>query len=32
MVQEIHSELDFDYKAYTAEYLETYRRALAAAR
>ena len=29
MVQEIHSQLDFDYKAYTAEYLETYRRALA---
>jgi hypothetical protein len=29
MVQEIHSQLDFDYKAYTAEYLETYRAALA---
>lgn len=29
MVQEIHSQLDFDYKAYTAEYLDTYRRALA---
>ena len=29
MVQEIHSRLDFDYKAYTAEYLDTYRRALA---
>jgi thiamine kinase-like enzyme len=32
MVQEIHSELDFDYKAYTADYLETYARALAATR
>jgi thiamine kinase-like enzyme len=32
MVQEIHSQLDFDYKAYTAEYLDTYRQALAAAR
>jgi thiamine kinase-like enzyme len=32
MVQEIHSELDFDYKAYTAAYLDTYRQALAAAR
>jgi thiamine kinase-like enzyme len=32
MVQEIHSQLDFDYKAYTAEYLDTYRRAVAAAR
>jgi thiamine kinase-like enzyme len=32
MVQEIHSELDFDYRAYTAEYLETYRAALAATR
>jgi thiamine kinase-like enzyme len=30
MVQEIHSQLDFDYKAYTADYLETYRKALAA--
>lgn len=29
MVQEIHSELDFDYAAYTAEYLATYRAALA---
>jgi thiamine kinase-like enzyme len=32
MVQEIHSELDFDYRAYTAAYLETYRQALAIAR
>lgn len=32
MVQEIHSKLDFDYKTYTAEYLDTYRRALAATR
>jgi thiamine kinase-like enzyme len=32
MVQEIHSQLDFDYKAYTAEYLDTYRQALAATR
>jgi thiamine kinase-like enzyme len=32
MVQEIHSDLDFDYQAYTAEYLETYRAALAATR
>ena len=32
MVQEIHSELDFDYAAYTAEYLATYRAALAAFR
>jgi thiamine kinase-like enzyme len=32
MVQEIHSELDFDYRAYTAAYLDTYREALAAAR
>ncbi|MBL9051592.1 MAG: phosphotransferase family protein [Tabrizicola sp.] len=32
MVQEIHSELDFDYAAYTADYLATYREALAAAR
>lgn len=32
MVQEIHSQLDFDYKAYTAEYLETYRTALDATR
>lgn len=31
MVQEIHSKLDFDYKAYTAEYLDTYRQAVAAA-
>ena len=31
MVQEIHSDLDFDYRAYTAAYLETYRAALAAA-
>jgi thiamine kinase-like enzyme len=30
MVQEIHSQLDFDYKTYTAEYLDTYRRALSA--
>ena len=29
MVQEAHSQLDFDYKTYTAEYLDTYRRALA---
>lgn len=32
MVQEIHSELDFDYAAYTADYLDTYRAALAAFR
>ncbi len=32
MVQEIHSELDFDYKAYTTDYLETYARALDATR
>jgi thiamine kinase-like enzyme len=32
MVQEIHSDLDFDYAAYTAEYLDTYRAALAATR
>jgi thiamine kinase-like enzyme len=32
MVQEVHSTLAFDYKAYTAEYLETYRQAFAAAR
>jgi thiamine kinase-like enzyme len=32
MVQEIRSELDFDYVAYTADYLETYRAALAAFR
>jgi thiamine kinase-like enzyme len=32
MVQEIHSDLDFDYATYTADYLETYRRALAATR
>lgn len=32
MVQEIHSQLDFDYKAYTADYLDTYRQALAAVR
>ncbi|MCU0904071.1 MAG: phosphotransferase family protein [Tabrizicola sp.] len=30
MVQEIHSGLDFDYRAYTAQYLDTYREALAA--
>lgn len=30
MVQEIHSKLDFDYRAYTAEYLDTYRRAQSA--
>jgi thiamine kinase-like enzyme len=30
MVQEIHSDLDFDYAAYTADYLDTYRAALAA--
>lgn len=30
MVQEIHSDLDFDYAAYTAENLETYRAAFAA--
>jgi thiamine kinase-like enzyme len=29
MVQEIHSGLDFDYPAYTAAYLDTYRAALA---
>lgn len=29
MVQEIHSSLDFDYSAYAASYLETYRAALA---
>lgn len=29
MVQESHSQLDFDYRAYTAEYLDTYRQALA---
>lgn len=32
MVQEIHSQLNFDYKSYTAEYLDTYRQALAATR
>jgi thiamine kinase-like enzyme len=32
MVQEIHSDLDFDYAAYTADYLDTYRAALAAFR
>ncbi len=32
MVQEIHSDLDFDYPAYTAGYLDTYRAALAAFR
>lgn len=32
MVQEIHSGLDFDYATYTADYLETYRAALAAFR
>lgn len=30
MVQEIHSSLDFDYRAYTADYLNTYRASLAA--
>lgn len=30
MVQEIHSGLDFDYAAYTADYLATYRAAFAA--
>jgi thiamine kinase-like enzyme len=30
MVQEIHSTLDFDYPAYTADYLATYRTAFAA--
>ena len=30
MVQEIHSTLDFDYATYTADYLNTYRKALAA--
>ena len=32
MVQEIHSDLDFDYAGYTADYLDTYRAALAAFR
>ncbi|MES2539709.1 MAG: choline/ethanolamine kinase family protein [Pseudomonadota bacterium] len=32
MVQESHSKLDFDYRTYTAEYLDTYRKALAAIR
>jgi hypothetical protein len=32
MVQEIHSDLDFDYAAYTAGYLDTYRAARAAYR
>lgn len=32
MVQEIHSDLDFDYSTYTASYLETYRAALASYR
>lgn len=32
MVQEIHSRLDFDYRAYTSDYLDTYRKALAASR
>ncbi len=32
MVQEIHSELDFDYRTYTADYLDTYQQALAATR
>jgi thiamine kinase-like enzyme len=32
MVQEIHSRLDFDYATYTADYLATYRKALAAYR
>jgi hypothetical protein len=27
MVQEIHSDLDFDYAAYTDDYLATYRAA-----
>ncbi|OYW57790.1 MAG: choline kinase [Rhodobacterales bacterium 32-66-7] len=30
MVQEIHSDLDFDYAAYTADYLSTYHAAFAA--
>jgi thiamine kinase-like enzyme len=30
MVQEVHSDLDFDYAAYTTGYLDTYRAALAA--
>ena len=32
MVQEIHSQLDFDYRSYTADYLDTYRSALSATR
>ena len=32
MVQESHSKLDFDYRTYTAAYLDTYRTALAATR
>lgn len=32
MVQESHSKLDFDYRTYTAAYLDTYRKALAATR
>ena len=32
MVQEIHSALDFDYRTYTATYLETFRQSLDAAR
>lgn len=32
MVQEIHSDLDFDYTTYTADYLDTYAAALAAFR
>jgi thiamine kinase-like enzyme len=32
MVQEIHSDLDFNYAAYTADYLDTYRSSLAAFR
>ena len=32
MVQEIHSDLDFDYAGYTASYLDTYRAALASYR
>ncbi len=32
MVQEIHSKLDFDYRTYTSDYLDTYRTALAATR
>lgn len=32
MVQESHSKLDFDYRTYTAEYLDTYRKTFAATR